>query len=127
MDSAAAFGFLIPLDLALAAAGGLMIGYGGTQISGCYPLGSVASAAPGKLLIIAVTALLAVMAVLLLGFVFLATPWAPALIAAGLALLAGPLLFQALSPRLSAGTFGLAASLLLAAVLSTLYLRRLIA
>ncbi|MEX0923946.1 MAG: hypothetical protein WD489_03970 [Rhodovibrionaceae bacterium] len=127
MDSTAAFGISMPLDLALAAAGGLLIGFGGAQLSGFYPLGRMVPTAPGKLMAIATTALLAVMALLLLGFVVVATSWAPALIAAGLALLAGPLVFQALPPRFAAAAPGLAASLLLAAVLSVLFLQRLTA
>lgn len=129
MDSAGVFEFLGSLDFALALAGGLLTGFGAAQFSGFYPLRSsplAPAGSPGKILILTASGLLIVMTLLLLAFIFLATAWAPALIAAGLALLAGPLLLQALPPQFAAGTFGVTLSLLSAAALSVLFLRRLI-
>lgn len=115
-------------DIALAAAAGLLLGYAGALLSGFYPLGAAADplhGRPGKALVLAATAAAALLGIGLLGFVFLATAWAPALIAAGLALLAGPLLFQALPPRATAGPAGLGACLLVTAALAALLMRRL--
>lgn len=117
-------------DTLLAAAGGGLIGYGGALLSGCFPLGSATFPLPGafgKALVLVATAAAALLAAGLLAFIFLATAWAPALIAAGIALLAGPLLFQAVPLALAAHPAGVAGWLLLAAVVIAQYLGRLIA
>ena len=123
MDMADSFGFLNAADLALSAACGLSLGYGAALISGFFPLG--AGAFPertlfGRVLVLAVSGELLLVALLLLGFIFMATAWAPAVIAAALALLAGPLLFQAFPTALSASVPGLLVLLLLVTALAFL-------
>ena len=121
----------VALDhLAIAAACGLLLGYGSVLLSGCFPL----SEAPlpkaglgGKALVLLASASLVLTAILLLGFILFATAWAPALIAAGLALLGGPLLFQGLPQKLSGGLFGLCALIAVQAALLTILTRALIA
>ena len=116
--------------LAIAAACGLLLGYGSVLLSNCFPL----SEAPlpkgslgGKALVLLASACFALTVVLLIGFILFATAWAPALIAAGLALLGGPLLFQGLPQRLAGGLPGLCALIAAQAVLLTLLTRALIA
>lgn len=123
-------GSLMVTDIALAAAGGLLLGYGAALMSGFFPLGAGAFPLPrsfGRSIVLAVATALALLVPLLLAFVFAATTWAPALIAAGLALLAGPLLFQALPPELAAGSAGLALVFPLTIALCALLLWRLLA
>ncbi len=116
--------------LAIAAACGLLLGYGSVLLSGCYPLGEAPlpkGSLGGKVLVLLASASLLLTAVLLIGFVIFATAWAPALIAAGLALLGGPLLFQALPPKLASSLLGLCALVAAQAILLTILTRALIA
>lgn len=123
-------GSLIITDILLAAAGGLLLGYGAALMSGFFPLGAGAFPLPrrfGRSIVLAVAAALALLVPLLLVFVFVATSWAPALIAAGLAFLAGPLLFQRLPLVLVAGSAGLALAFTLTVALCALLFWRLLA
>lgn len=122
-------GSLIIMDIVLAAAGGLLLGYGAALMSGFFPLGAAAFPLPrtfGRGVVLVTAAVLALLIPLLLGFVFAAANWAPALIAAGLALLSGPLLFQALPAEPATGAPGLALVFTLTAALCALLLWRLV-
>lgn len=130
---AAGLGLPEPLaldHLAIAAACGLLLGYGGVLLSGCYPLAEAPlprRGLGGKALVLLASASLLLTALLLIGFIVFATAWAPALIAAGLALLGGPLLFQALPPKLASGFVGLCALIAAQAILLMILTRALIA
>lgn len=121
------------LDIAgviLSAAGGLLLGYGAALLSGYYPLGQGMLALPGrfgKALALVATAATALLVLLLLGHIFVATGWAPALIAAGLALLGGPLVFQALPSGISTGALGLTLLTLAASALCFVFIWQLTA
>lgn len=122
-------GSLIITDILLAAAGGLLLGYGAALMSGFFPLGAAAFPLPrlfGRSIVLVTTAVLTLLIPLLLAFVFAAANWAPALIAAGLALLAGPLLFQALPTEPAMGAPGLTLVFALTTALCTLLLWRLV-
>ncbi len=121
----------VALDhLAIAAACGLLLGYGGALLSGCYPLAEAPlprRGLGGKALVLLASASLLLTAILLLGFIVFAAAWAPALIAAGLALLGGPLLFQGLPQKLAGGLVGLCALIAAQAILLAILTRALIA
>ena len=112
----------------LSATGGLLLGYGAALLSGYYPLGRGMLALPGrfgKASVLIASAEVALLVLLLLAFIFTATGWAPALIAAGLALLAGPLAFQAMPAGLSTSGAGLGLLVVAAAALCIVFLLQL--
>jgi hypothetical protein len=102
-------------DMLLAAAGGFFLSFGAVLVSGYLPLRSGALPLPeilARALVLTDAGILVLLAGLLAGYIVVGTAWAPALIVAGLAVLAAPPIFQAL-PRRWAG--GLAALLVLLA------------
>lgn len=105
-------------DLLLASAAGAALMYGALVAAGFAPRDDGAATPVGMRLVAwLASGLTGVLAVALAGFIVLATAWAPALIAAGLGLLGGPLIFQAAPARLNNGAAGLAAAVVVAGAL----------
>ena len=82
-------------DVLLSAAGGFLLSFGAVALGTALPRrGTYRNAPKGKILSAGLGLTLLALAGLLIAFVFLISPWAPKLIAAGLGLLAAPPVYQ---------------------------------